>query len=82
VQEVIDVARARCVALPEEDTAQVLGAIDGLPPGTKPSFLLDVEAGGNTELDVLSGAVSRYAEQAGISTPIHDTATSVFSVRI
>ena len=81
VQEVVDVAKSRGVALPAEETAQVLGAIDGLPPATKPSFLLDVEAGGQTELDVLSGAVSRYAEQAGISTPIHDTATAVFSVR-
>ena len=81
VQEVIDVARARGVALVAEEAAQVLGAIDGLPPGTRPSFLLDVEAGGNTELDVLSGAVSRYAEQAGVATPVHDTATAVFSVR-
>lgn len=81
VQEVIDVARARGVALVAEEAAQVLGAIDGLPPGTKPSFLLDVEAGGNTELDVLSGAVSRYAEEVGVSTPVHDTAAAVFSVR-
>ena len=81
VQEVIDVAKARGIPLPAEEAAQVLGAIDGLPPGTKPSFLLDVEAGGNTELDVLSGAVSRYAGQAGVSTPVHDTATAVFSVR-
>ena len=81
VHEVIEVAHARGIPLPAEEAARVLGAIDALPPGTKPSFLLDVEAGGQTELDVLSGAVSRYAEAAGISTPVHDTATAVFSVK-
>ena len=79
VQEAVDVARARGVALPDDETAQVVGAIDALPPGTKPSFLLDLEAGGPTELDVLSGAVSRYADEAGISAPIHDTVTAALA---
>jgi len=77
VQEVVDVARARGIALAADETAQVVGAIDALPPGTKPSFLLDLEAGGPNELDVLSGAVSRYAEKAGVQTPVHDTVTAV-----
>jgi 2-dehydropantoate 2-reductase len=81
VREVVDVATARGIVLARDEVAQVLGAIDGLPPGTKPSFLLDIEAGGQTELDVLSGAVSRYAEAARVSTPVHDTATAVFSVK-
>ncbi|MFL5483185.1 MAG: ketopantoate reductase family protein [Gemmatimonadaceae bacterium] len=81
VREVLDVASARGIVLAKDEFAQVVGAIDALPPGTKPSFLLDVEAGGQTELDVLSGAVSRYAEPAHVSTPVHDTATAVFSVK-
>ncbi len=81
VQEVVEVATARGIALARDETAQVIGAIDALPPGTKPSFLLDVEAGGQTELDVLSGAVSRYAEAVHVRTPVHDTATAVFSVK-
>ncbi len=81
VQEVVDVAHARGILLAKDEVAQVVGAIDGLPPGTKPSFLLDVEAGGQTELDVLSGAVSRYAEAAHVPAPVHDTATAVFSVK-
>jgi 2-dehydropantoate 2-reductase len=76
VQEVVDVARARGIPLPDDETAQVVGAIDALPPGTKPSFLLDIESGRPTELDVLSGAVSRYAGEAGISVPVHDTVTA------
>jgi 2-dehydropantoate 2-reductase len=79
VQEAVDVARARGIALPEDETAQVIGAIDALPPGTKPSFLLDIESGGPTELDTLSGAVSRYAEKAGVSTPIHDAVAAALA---
>jgi 2-dehydropantoate 2-reductase len=75
VQEAVDVARARNIPIPEDETAQVVGAIDALPPGTKPSFLLDLESGGPTELDILSGAVSRYADEAGIPAPIHDAVT-------
>ncbi|HJP59954.1 MAG TPA: 2-dehydropantoate 2-reductase [Gemmatimonadaceae bacterium] len=81
VQEVVDVAIARRIPLATDEVARVIGAIDALPPGTKPSFLLDVEAGGQTELDVLSGAVSRYAEAAHVSAPVHDTVTAVFSVK-
>jgi 2-dehydropantoate 2-reductase len=81
VQEVVDVARARGIPLAADETARVVGAIDALPPGTKPSFLLDLEAGGPNELDTLSGAVSRYAEAAKVEAPIHDTVTAVLSPR-
>jgi len=79
VQEVVDVARARGITLAEDETARVLGAIDGLPPATKPSFLLDLEAGGPNELTILSGAVSRYADAAGVQTPVHDTVATVLA---
>jgi 2-dehydropantoate 2-reductase len=79
VQEAVDVARARGIPLSDNETAQVIAAIDGLPPGTKPSFLLDIESGGSTELDTLSGAVSRYAEEAGISVPIHDAVAAALA---
>jgi 2-dehydropantoate 2-reductase len=79
VQEVVNVARARGIPLPDDETSQVVAAIDALPPGTKPSFLLDLEAGGPTELHVLSGAVSQYADAAGISVPIHDAVTAALA---
>ena len=69
------VARARGIPLPEDEVTRVLGVIEGLPAGMKPSFLVDLEAAGPTELDILSGAVSRFAEQAGVQVPLHDTAT-------
>jgi 2-dehydropantoate 2-reductase len=79
VQEAVDVARARNIPIPEHETAQVVGAIDALPPGTKPSFLLDLESGGPTELDILSGAVSRYADEVGMPVPIHDAVTAALA---
>ncbi|PYQ58089.1 MAG: hypothetical protein DMF53_21140 [Acidobacteria bacterium] len=45
----------------------------------RPSFLLDLESGGPTEIDDLSGAVSRLGRQAGVETPVHDVATAALS---
>jgi 2-dehydropantoate 2-reductase len=77
IEEVVAVARARGIALPDGEVARVAGLIEGLPRGLKPSFLADLESGGPTELDILSGAVSRFGDQEGIATPIHDVATLV-----
>ena len=79
VREVLDVARARGLALTGEDETKILGFMDGLGAAMRPSFLLDLEAGGPNELDDLSGAVSRLGREAGVETPIHDTATAALS---
>jgi len=76
VGEVFAVARARGVAVGEADAEKTLQFIDSLEPGIKPSFLLDLEAGGPNELGDLCGAVSRLGREAGVSTPVHDTATA------
>ncbi len=77
VEEITTVARARGIPLPDGEVDRVTELIDGLPPGLKPSFLVDLESGGPTELDILSAAVSRFGEQAGVATPVHDLATLV-----
>ncbi len=82
VTEVVDVARARGVPLPDDEAPRTSAyIIDTLPAAMKPSFLLDLESGGPTELDTLSGAVSRFAAEAGIETPVHETATAALGVR-
>jgi 2-dehydropantoate 2-reductase len=81
VSEVVQVGRARGIPLPPNEAARVLALIDSLPPGMRPSFLVDLEAGGPTELDILSGAVSRFADQAGVATPVHDTAAAALAPR-
>jgi 2-dehydropantoate 2-reductase len=80
LREVVAVARARGVALPEDVLSKILGHIASLPGAMRPSFLLDLESGGPTEIDDLSGAVSRFGREAGVETPVHDVATAALSV--
>jgi 2-dehydropantoate 2-reductase len=79
LREVTAVGRALGVALPEDVEARILDFVSGLPDAIKPSFLLDLESGGPTEIDDLSGAVSRLGRQAGVETPVHDVATAALS---
>ena len=79
VGEVAAVARARGVALPADTEARIVAIIHALPGPMKPSFLLDLEAGGATELDDLSGTVSRLGRLAGVETPVHDVATAALA---
>jgi 2-dehydropantoate 2-reductase len=78
-REIGAVARARGVEVTGRDEEEVLARIANLPGGMKPSFLLDLERGGPNELDILSGAVSRFGKATGIPTPIHDTAVAALS---
>jgi 2-dehydropantoate 2-reductase len=78
-REIAAVARARGIPLPAGEEDKVLQTMAALPAGTKPSFLLDLERGGPNELDILSGAVSRYGRACGVPTPIHDTAVAALS---
>jgi 2-dehydropantoate 2-reductase len=81
IGEITAVGRAKGVALAEDQEAQALRGIESVPGTMKPSFLLDLESGGPTELDVLSGAVSRFGRDTGIPTPIHDTAAAALDTR-
>jgi 2-dehydropantoate 2-reductase len=79
VREVLAVARARGLRLLDDEESQILAFVDSLGPALKPSFLVDLEGGGPTELEDLSGAVSRLGREAGVETPVHDTATAALS---
>jgi 2-dehydropantoate 2-reductase len=78
-REVVAVAQAMGVATRPDEVERVMKGIDNLAPATKPSFLLDLEHGGPTELDLLSGTISRLARTKGVDTPVHDTATAALS---
>jgi 2-dehydropantoate 2-reductase len=80
-REVIAVGQARGEDLGEDDVSRILAFVDSLAPGIKPSFLLDLESGGPTELDDLCGAVSRIGREAGVETPVHDVATAALGVK-
>jgi 2-dehydropantoate 2-reductase len=80
VHEVINVARARKVALADDEAERTMKTMGGLPDAMKPSLLIDLEAGRPTEIDDLSGAVSRLGKAAGVETPVHDTAAAAIAV--
>jgi 2-dehydropantoate 2-reductase len=79
LREVLAVARARGVALTGNEETEILRFVESLPDAMKPSLLLDLESGGRTEIDDLSGAVSRLGREAGVETPMHDVAVAALS---
>ena len=79
VGEIIAVAEARGISLGSDAAARTVAAIMALSPEMQPSLLLDLLRGGETEIDVLSGAISRMGREHGVSTPVHDTAWSAIS---
>ncbi len=79
VREIAAVARAMHVPIPSTQEEDTMAGIDAMPARMKPSFAVDVERGGPTELDVLSGAVSRFGRHTRVSTPVHDTAAAVLA---
>jgi 2-dehydropantoate 2-reductase len=80
VREVISVARARKVSLADDEAERTIKTIDGLPDAMKPSLLIDLEAGRPTEIEDLSGAVSRLGRACGVETPVHDTAAAAIGI--
>jgi 2-dehydropantoate 2-reductase len=80
VREVVAVARARKVALADDEAERTMKTMNGLPDAMKPSLLIDLEAGKPTEIEDLSGAVSRLGKAAGVETPVHDTAAAAIGV--
>lgn len=79
ILEVIAVGQAHGIPLGEDEVFRIMQFCDSLPETNKPSLLRDLEAGRPTEIDDLSGAVSRLGRRVGIETPIHDTAAAAIS---
>jgi len=82
VGEVLSVGRARGVHLAAGEEGRIVEVIRGMPAAIQPSFLLDLEAGGPTELDDLCGAVARLGRLAGIATPVQDVAVAALSAAL
>ena len=69
--EVATVGQARDVALSPDIVERTLRMTETFPPGTKPSLLVDLEAGRRLELEAMSGTVVRLGHIAGVPTPVH-----------
>ena len=70
MNEIVAVARARGIGLPDGFVDTQLAFVDGLHPQARPSLLLDLTEGRRLEAPWLSGAVVRMAGEAGIEVPV------------
>lgn len=69
--EVVAVAQARDVNLPEESVEQAMAYVESLPDQATASMQRDIMAGRPSELDSQCGAVVRLGREVDISTPTH-----------
>jgi len=69
--ESVAIAKANGVDLDDDYLGKQRNWVDTVPPETKSSMLMDVEAGRRLELDWMSGAVARTGDELGLPTPIH-----------
>ena len=70
-QEIIDVGRAKGIALPANAIDRVVELTRNFPPGMKASMALDLDRGNRLEAPWLSGKVADLGRQFGITTPTH-----------
>ena len=70
MREVIAVARADGVELPDGAIDAMIGVTLGTFAATEPSMLQDVRAGRQSETDELQGAVVARGERHGVPTPL------------
>ena len=73
MREIVTVARARGIDLPDGFVDKQLAFVDGLHPQMCPSLLLDLTEGRRLEAPWLSGAVVRMAAAAGVEAPVMRT---------
>jgi 2-dehydropantoate 2-reductase len=70
LQEIIAVASARNISLPEEALQNIMTMYDGLVPQSTASLQRDVMEGCPSELGAQIGAVVRFGQEADVATPL------------
>lgn len=68
--EVVAVARASGVAIPDDAVAKIQTYASGIPSTTQSSLLIDLSQGKRIEIDSLAGSVVRRGEAVGVPTPL------------
>lgn len=74
MKEVIAIAKARGVSVPEDTVDKLLGFAEAADPKWKTSMCTDLEAGKTIEIETISGSVHRLGRELGVPTPVHSTA--------
>jgi len=79
VDEVVQVARAKGVKLPEDIAEAAIKLADRMPV-TISSTAQDVRQGKRTEIDHLNGYVMREGKALGIATPVNRTLNALMKL--
>ena len=72
MQEVVAVARAKKINLPQNAVDKTMEMVAGFGYESKTSMQLDCENGRQTEIDALTAYLCRAGREAGVATPVHD----------
>jgi len=72
MREIVGVARAGGVPVPDQSVANTMKFIDSLPPDGTASMQRDLIAGRPSELEAQSGAVVRLGRAQNFPTPVHE----------
>lgn len=72
MKEILAIARARQVSLPDEIIEKSMKFIDSLNFSAVTSLHRDISAGKPSELDAWNGAVVRLGKEVGLPTPLHE----------
>lgn len=70
VGEVERVARATGISVAADVRDKVVAYTGGIPPSTRSSLLIDLQAGKRIEVESLPGSVVRRGREVGVDTPI------------
>jgi 2-dehydropantoate 2-reductase len=71
LQEIITLAAARNISLPDEALQTTMTIYDGLVPQSTASLQRDVMEGRPSELEAQIGAVVRFGQESNVATPLH-----------
>lgn len=80
MREVVEVGRAKGVALPADFADDWLKFGEASPPTLKASMLHDLERGNRLELDWLSGHVVKLGRELRVTTPANDAVYKVLKL--
>jgi len=72
MREVISIAKKMNVDLSEDDIIEWYKVLDTLNADGKTSMLQDVEAGRQTEVDMLAGTIIKLGKRHGVATPVNE----------
>ncbi len=71
MHEILAVARASKIALPDDTIRRTIAFVDTLPPSGTTSLQRDIAEGKPSELDSWNGAVVRLGKEVGVATPLN-----------